>query len=126
MKKAALYIFLFTLVFRTFYAQFHYAFYLLDTERYIELFCENQEKPELHCNGKCSLNKASKEASETQEKIPEQISSISFPDFIPTEKFTLEFIKIKRLQKNKIIAKQSFYSFLYLDKCKYPPENLMI
>lgn len=90
------------------------------------MFCENQEKPELHCNGKCSLNKASKEASETQEKIPEQISSISFPDFIPTEKFTLEFIKIKRLQKNKIIAKQSFYSFLYLDKCKYPPENLMI
>jgi len=113
-------------VFRTFYAQFHYAFYLLDTERYIELFCENQEKPELHCNGKCSLSKATKEASETQEKIPEQISIISFSDFIPTEKFTLEFIKIERLQKNKNIAKKSFYSFPYLDKYKRPPENLMV
>jgi hypothetical protein len=114
------------MVLRTFYAQFHYAFYLIDSETYIELFCENQDKPEMHCDGKCSLSKATKETSDKQHKIPEQITSLSFPDFIPTEKFTLEFITIERLQKKKIIAQQSLYSFLYLDKCKHPPENLMV
>lgn len=65
MKKATLYIFLFTMVLRTLYAQFHYAFYLIDSETYIELFCENQDKPEMHCDGKCSLSKATKETSKS-------------------------------------------------------------
>lgn len=114
------------MVLRTFYVQFHYAFYLIDSETYIELFCENQDKPEMHCDGKCSLSKATKETSDKQDKIREQITSLSFPDFISTEKLTLEFITIERLKNKKIIAQQSLYSFLYLDKCKHPPENLMV
>lgn len=126
MKKIVLYIFLFTMVLRTFYVQFHYAFYLIDRETYIELFCENQDKPEMHCDGKCSMSRATKETYDKEDKIPEHITTLIFPDFIPTEKFTLEFITIERLQKKKIIAQQSLYSFLYLDKCKHPPENLMV
>ncbi|MDD3771200.1 MAG: hypothetical protein PHC38_00930 [Weeksellaceae bacterium] len=42
-------------------------FYLLDNSNFTEIFCENKEKPELHCNGKCELSKLAKE-SENQNK----------------------------------------------------------
>ena len=34
-----------------------YAYYNLDTVGFIEKLCENKDKPELQCNGKCHLKK---------------------------------------------------------------------
>lgn len=125
LKKAVLYIFVFSIVLRTFYAQLHYAFYLLDSKIYTELFCENQDKPEMHCNGKCSLAKAVEETSEKQEKIPEQLTSITFADFIPTEKLDL-VLSSCYLEKEKILNRYTnLYFYLFLDKEKHPPRNLM-
>ena len=125
MKKATLYIFLFTMVLRTLYAQFHYAFYLIDSETYIELFCENQDKPELHCDGKCSLSKATKETSDKQDKIPEYSTFLSFPDFIPAEKLDW-VLSSYYLEKEKILNQYTnLYFYLFLDKEKHPPRNLM-
>lgn len=31
--------------------------YVSDIKEYTELFCENKETPDLHCNGKCHLTK---------------------------------------------------------------------
>lgn len=113
-------------MFRIFYAQFHYAFYLLDTDRYIEFFCKNQEKPELQCNGKCSLNKVTEESSEKQGKIPEQITSINFLDFIPAEELSIHFTYFEYVMKKNLTEYASQYSFLFFHKEKQPPQNLMI
>lgn len=34
-----------------------YGVYELDQQLFIELFCENTDKPEMHCNGSCMLSK---------------------------------------------------------------------
>ena len=39
---------------------FTYAYYELDPVGFIEKLCENKDKPELQCNGKCHLKKVSK------------------------------------------------------------------
>ena len=38
-----------------------FALYKLDTKVFVTLFCENTERPELHCNGYCALAQMSKE-----------------------------------------------------------------
>ncbi len=42
----------------------------------IENFCENKEKPELKCNGKCHLNKQIKEDTEKKSDVPANISEL--------------------------------------------------
>lgn len=47
-----------------------YAFYMLNTDAFISLFCENKAKPLLKCNGKCQLAKIAKEQQkEEAEKV---------------------------------------------------------
>ena len=50
-----------------------FANYLLNKNFYATVLCENKEKPQLHCEGKCHLKKELKQQEE-QEKNP--ISSI--------------------------------------------------
>ncbi|PWH85778.1 hypothetical protein DIT68_06705 [Brumimicrobium oceani] len=33
-----------------------FAEYIMDIEQFTELYCENKDKPELKCNGKCHLS----------------------------------------------------------------------
>lgn len=44
------------------------SFYMADTKSFVELFCVNKEKPELHCNGKCELSKLAE--SDTSKEKP--------------------------------------------------------
>jgi len=37
------------------------AFYKLNTEAFVEAFCENKTRPQLNCNGQCKLAKMAKE-----------------------------------------------------------------
>ena len=45
-----------------------YAYYLLDQEGFIEQLCENRDKPELQCDGKCYLSQMLKAGSEAEEE----------------------------------------------------------
>lgn len=45
-----------------------YGWYVLDVESFIEQLCENTDKPELECNGKCYLTKISKNTSSQDEQ----------------------------------------------------------
>ena len=44
--------------------------YEVNTSYIIENFCENTDKPELECNGKCHLNKQIKQDTENKEEAP--------------------------------------------------------
>lgn len=39
------------------------SFYLVDNSSFTELFCVNQDKPEMECNGKCELSKLNKDST---------------------------------------------------------------
>lgn len=56
-----------------------YAYYKIDPIGFIEALCENQDKPELQCNGKCHLKKVA-ESQDKKQKGPENI--IDFRDLI--------------------------------------------
>ena len=45
-----------------------YAYYMLDQEGFIEQLCENKDKPELKCDGKCYLSQMLKASSEAEEE----------------------------------------------------------
>jgi len=48
-------------LFGSFKASFSYAYYFMDTDGFIQTFCENVDKPELDCRAKCFLNSINQE-----------------------------------------------------------------
>jgi len=55
------------ILFSSLRVSFTYAYYELDPIGFIENLCENKDKPELACNGKCQLKKVAEDNSENQQ-----------------------------------------------------------
>ncbi|MHA7863174.1 hypothetical protein [Flagellimonas marinaquae] len=47
-----------------------YVYYSLDREGFIEQLCENKDKPELNCDGKCMLSQMLNAQSEDDKPMP--------------------------------------------------------
>ena len=79
-----------------------YIYYNVDTIGFIEALCENKDKPELACNGKCHLKKITKT---TNEEKNQPINLIDFKDIL------LYNQKISSHQVDNIIhqSKSNFY-----------------
>lgn len=45
-----------------------YGLYAVDKELFVEMFCENKDNPELHCDGTCVLSKLSNYSNQQQDK----------------------------------------------------------
>lgn len=45
----------FTVLWTSLWSGVYFAYYLFDNEGFVEVFCENKNTPELHCDGKCKL-----------------------------------------------------------------------
>ena len=97
-----------------------YAYYKLDPIGFIEVLCENKDKPELACNGKCHLTKVSK-SQDKEQNTPESIVDFreltlyhnSFVEFIfPSKPFT---------KKHNPKFYQNLYSFSNTNDCFHPP-----
>lgn len=67
------------ILFNSLRVSFTYTYYELDPVGFIEKLCENKDKPELQCNGKCHLKKVS-ESQSSEQKTPESI--IDFKELI--------------------------------------------
>ncbi len=74
MKKSALILSIFfalTVIWNSLQVTITYAYYSLDSDGFIEWLCENKEKPELQCNGKCYLMQIiQKKDSDKQSQTP--------------------------------------------------------
>ena len=51
-----------------------FAEYIMDIEQFTELYCENKDKPELKCNGKCHLTEQLAENEEQKQNKDIQVS----------------------------------------------------
>lgn len=75
-----------------------YGWYVLDVKSFAEQLCENKEKPQLQCNGKCYLTKISKETTKDSDngKLPqiewEQLLFCKTDLFIKYDIFLTNFI----------------------------------
>ncbi|MBU2945382.1 hypothetical protein [Zobellia uliginosa] len=95
-------------------------YYTLFTEDFIETLCENKNKPELQCNGKCALSQII--AQDSQEKnaplnleflkietlfFLHSLSEVRFPSVLTTHSFDL--------------IHTDNYNFRFSDRIKHPP-----
>ncbi|MBO3115954.1 hypothetical protein J4050_04305 [Winogradskyella sp. DF17] len=104
----------------SFWASVNYLYYELDPVGFIEKLCENIDKPELECNGKCHLKKVA-ESQNKSHKTPENL--IDFKDL-------LLFIEILVKPENKniyytnrslLIGYVNLYTFNVLNAVFHPP-----
>lgn len=85
------------------------SFYLVDNSSFTELFCVNQDKPEMECNGKCELSKLTKDS--TSKGKPSQL------DFLQ-EQVLLFFNPVQHLEVFQFSQEQET-AMAYLNNYKY-------
>lgn len=68
MRTIIVYIWLITTILPTFSQWGMIAYYQINKAYITRVLCENRDKPQLHCNGKCYLAKKLKEQQEKQDK----------------------------------------------------------
>ncbi|WP_316820906.1 hypothetical protein [Pedobacter gandavensis] len=68
LKRFTCFILLFTLLLAQFSKVFVYAGFELNQQYIAAVLCENKDKPEMHCNGKCYLMKKLKQAEDKEKK----------------------------------------------------------
>ncbi len=85
--------------------------------------CENKQKPQLLCNGKCYLKKELGKVSENQAKNNSQISISGFTDtFIINESFVFfSIIKSFSEKENSIFDFDFSYRFNLFANIFHPP-----
>lgn len=94
-------------------------FYLADTQSFVELFCVNQDKPEMKCNGKCELSKLAKQNPSNEKP--------SYLDFLQKEIVvyysSIEQHKFKPKPSQSLISGvyQNNYQFLFAQEISHPP-----
>ena len=104
----------------TFQVSMTYAFYYVSPLDFIEQFCENKDKPELQCNGKCHLKEVATKSS-PNDKVPSEY--ITFKDFsvFVVSNFSYRLLKIRKNNKN-IIQYNNLYAFIDKPSVYHPPK----
>ena len=98
-----------------------YLDYMIRKDSIIEKFCVNKAKPEMHCNGKCHLEKQiKKETDDSQDHSPfqpqdKEEETIKYLPSVRTEQKLLLFRKLTK------ITYQKSYSFQYMSTIFHPP-----
>lgn len=97
-----------------------FAYYNIDPIGFIEALCENKDKPELECNGKCQLKMVSQSVGD--EKKPTQI--VNFDKillFIP-EAYNYNLNTTFFINKNQPVSYLNLYAFSGSSRCFHPPQ----
>ena len=96
-----------------------YIYYNIDTVGFIEALCENKDKPEMQCNGKCHLKKITKNNTEEQNK---PIELIDFKDILLyNQKEYTHQINNHTLLKKARFHYVNLYNFSLLNSHFHPP-----
>lgn len=96
-----------------------YIYYNVDTIGFIEAFCENIDKPELQCNGKCHLKKIT-QSEDKKEKTSNKI--IEFNDLLLLQPKATELdFSINIVQNKDSFHYINFYETNFLENCFHPP-----
>lgn len=99
---------------------FTFVYYKLDPIGFIEELCENKDKPELQCNGKCHLKKV----AQTTGNENEPVKIVNFEELLLFKQDITDY----KLQTNLYSLKLenftylNLYKFSYKSSCFHPPQ----
>ncbi|MFC2109062.1 hypothetical protein ACFLSU_00690 [Bacteroidota bacterium] len=97
-----------------------YMFYSIDTEGFIALFCENIDKPELECNGKCHLKKVTETSNENPSKTMQLVDFkdiVLYNECISSVNFTLP-----KLEQKQFFFYKNLYNYKISSSPFHPPK----
>lgn len=98
-----------------------YAYYELDPIGFIEKLCENKNKPELKCNGKCHLKKVAETNSNDNKNVP---NVIDFKDILLYKESIKNYVITKGIEKAyQNYCYQNFYEYLKFSDFFHPPQK---
>ncbi len=98
--------------------------YISKYDYIISVLCENKDKPELECNGKCYLSKQLAKENGNQEDNPAQktfqseIQTFLISEKLPT--YHLDLLTVETTQKSSEI-KPDFYTSIFIPSSPKPP-----
>ncbi|MBT8314330.1 MAG: hypothetical protein KJP26_07695 [Maribacter sp.] len=96
-------------------------YYALFTEDFVERFCENKERPELNCDGKCALSKMLLQES-NDEKSPINIDLLKTETVLFLESRMHFDLIINGDVTNTINTYANLYRFELIDQEIHPPQ----
>ena len=120
-KHVFVLLFLLLIIFNSTKASLTYAYYELDPIGFIENLCENKDKPELQCNGKCQLMKVA-ESQNSDQNTPESI--IDFKELIlyPSPNTSFQLTQYKPIRRQYFSSHYlNLYTFNNTNDCFHPP-----
>ena len=98
-----------------------FAYYKIDPIGFIEKLCENLDKPELKCNGKCQLKKVAETNSSDNKNVP---NVIDFKEILLYKESSIKYVLVKDLE---IVLQnynyQDLYNYLKFSDCFHPPKK---
>lgn len=94
-------------------------YYSVNIEYIIKELCENKDKPELNCKGKCFLKKKMAQADESEKKTNEIFKQVEFPAFIPNSTLTLSLKSIEL--ENRYALVNNLYNYQNYIRIFHPP-----
>lgn len=98
--------------------------YNYDQELFISLFCENTDKPEMHCDGKCAMAKMQKEQKE--DDAHKTLSKLQVETIALVQAFNFEACYSFFTSEESIHLLPTYsnnYSFEYADLTAKPPTS---
>lgn len=98
----------------------NYVYYELDPIGFIEKLCENKDKPELQCKGKCHLKKVAETSTENQQ-TPTKYTSLKEITLFVVDKLDLSFININN-KENINFDYNNLYAYSSIHQIDRPPE----
>ncbi len=99
--------------------------YVSNYEYIVNVLCENRDKPELKCNGKCYLTKQlAKEAQDTENTPYNSHQNIEIPVILFCESLVNYklFIIEKNIIEHNFNTSQNLYSKLFVSNTTPPPK----
>lgn len=115
------------IVIQAFYNVWVTAYWLANRAYIAATLCENRDKPQLHCDGKCYLAKklaahSSKSPSGTQStKFPELKAGIEDVALMPSEEVFHEAFCFGQITSKVPAAQKEDHKFLLTDSFFHPP-----
>ena len=94
-------------------------YYMLFTENFIETLCENKNKPELHCDGKCALSQMIASENDKNDGINLDFLKIETVLFLHTVS-EIHF-PFTPLTPTFDVTYTDNYRFRLMDRIKHPP-----
>lgn len=109
------------IIFNSLQVSLTYAYYNIDTVGFIEKLCENKDKPELQCNGKCHLKKL---VDNNTNNDKEPVKAVNLKDItlfvVEFMKYDFNSVSFKNVQLGSY---NNLYAFSLIDSLDRPPQT---